>query len=162
MPEAVAGIVGAALALGAEKGELFQGAEPLGSDQDMLAAAGELAGTAWEVLRAATDLAAEAQAALDAARQDQRAAARREGGQETAQARDDAVAAARQAADSECALEAAESLTPRVKFALRRLEGVPDDLRVTYEIPYDHVESGRTLPFSGDFITPEAAEGALT
>lgn len=160
LPGAVAGIIGGAMALGAASDELYQVADPLPSDQDMLAAAGDLAGSAFELLRAAAALEAEAQAALSAAACALREATRREARGQAPQARDDAAAAALRIADCECALGILADLIPRLQFALRRLEQVPDDLATAYEVPYQHIRSGRTLPHDGDFLAAEPTEGA--
>jgi hypothetical protein len=160
-PEACAGVTGAAVGLGAGQAELFQAADPLPSDADMRAAAEELAGGAWELLRRAADLEGEAQAGLAAARQCERDAARQEHGKGAEQAANAAAGARMAAADCECALEILDALTPRLKFALRRLEQAPDDLEEAYEVPYQHVRSGRSLPHSGDFLVPDSTtEGA--
>lgn len=157
-PGACAGIIGAAMVLGAGQGELYQAADPLPSDQEMLGAAEDLAGAASELARAATDLSELAMAALAAARRDQRDALRRD---RAGHAGDDAASAARRAADCECALEILDALVPRLTFALRRLEQVPADLAGAYEVPYQHVRSGRVLPHSGDFLVPGTpTEGA--
>lgn len=160
VPAASAGIIGGALVLGAEHDELFQGAGPLLSDQDMLADAEDLAGAAFELLRAAADLSGGAMAVLSSSRREQQDALRREREGGGGRARDDADSAARRAADCECALEILGELIPRLQFAIRRLEQVPADLADAYEVPYQHIRSGRALPHSGDFLAAGPTEGA--
>ncbi|WP_433519023.1 hypothetical protein ACQP2T_28000 [Nonomuraea sp. CA-143628] len=49
----------------------------------------------------------------------------------------------------------------RLKYALQRIQGAPDELGETYAAAYRHVRSGRKLPFNGRWLTADGADALL-
>jgi hypothetical protein len=49
----------------------------------------------------------------------------------------------------------------RLKYALRRVHGAPDELGEVYAAAYRHVRAGRKLPFNGRWLTADGADALL-
>ena len=49
----------------------------------------------------------------------------------------------------------------RLRYALRRIHGAPDELGETYAAAYRHVRSGRKLPLNGRWLTADGADALL-
>jgi len=173
-PDALPGLAGAALALGADSLTVYRAEESRFADDGEFAAAVEEADDATTGrAAAAARLAAEAAAALDAAREaldaghaeldDARAMPVYRPCDGCHAARDGAVAAAQaHIADAEervaYAQEAAtalERLAARLRCALACLRRVMGDLAHTYETVYELRRRGRVMPKDGDWLTGE-------
>lgn len=159
MPEAFGAVIGAALTLGAPMDGLYAAAEPIASDRDLRTAAEQLEGDAGEMLTSARRARATAEAERDAAYEKIRQAHR----QNDTKSGEVADCASSEAADCDAAIDIADVLIQRLEYVIRRLGEVPDDIGVTYEVPYDHIRRGGVLPHSGDFLdatTTTTMEGA--
>jgi hypothetical protein len=49
----------------------------------------------------------------------------------------------------------------RLKYALRRICGAPDELGEVYAAAYRHVRSGRKLPYNGRWLTADGADALV-
>jgi hypothetical protein len=180
-PDALGGLTGAALALGADSRAVYsagsrgQAAVRLADDGEFVAAVADAEDDIAERLRAAGILRGETAAALDRGLADL-AAARRELAAARAMpvsgpcrgchaARAAAIAAAEarirdcqeRAALGQAALDTLGPLLARLRHALARIRAVPEDLGETYESVYRLLRRGGAMPFDGDWLTGPAA-----
>ncbi len=163
-PDATRGLVAAALALWASPGALFPPGPGLQDDREMLEHAADLEAGAAELLKCATDLHRGAEGDLESAAGEARAATQALASAKTTHDRANAqvtlAGAKTRIADCEVALEITGDAGQRLKYACAKLQCVPADLEVTYEVPYAVVRSGGKLPYSGEFLTGVTQRGA--
>jgi len=57
------------------------------------------------------------------------------------------------AADCEVALDILPAVHAALEAALESVRSVPADMGEVYEVPYQFLRSGRTLPHDTDFLT---------
>jgi hypothetical protein len=158
-PDALGGLVGAALALGADQIAVYtagSNGEPSFADETLFAAAvSDAEDDAEDLRRAALRLRSQVRAARGTARLALAAAylmPTRTAEQRAARAA--AIAAAKQRiAFCNEALNILAAMINRLDYALRRLRGVPAELGETYESVYTLIRSGGQMPYDGDFIT---------
>jgi hypothetical protein len=170
-PDALGGLTGAALALGADSVSAYRAeAARFADDREFLEAVCDAEDELGGRLAAAARLRGEAHGALHEALADSSAARRQLAAAQAMATRDpcdgchDAKAAAIAAAEAEVAecqeraalCEAAgEVLRPlagRLQHALRRIGAVPEDLGETYAAVYDLIRRGGVMPADGDFL----------
>jgi len=185
-PDALGGLTGAALALGADPRKVYtagsrgRAAARFADDGAFVTAVADAEDDIAETARAAGTLRGETAAALDRALADL-AAARRDLAAARAMPASDpcdgchaaraAAIAAAEAAVRECqeraalceaALDVLGPLLARLRHALARIGAVPEDLGETYESVYRLLRRGGAMPYDGDWLTgrpPRSATG---
>jgi hypothetical protein len=184
-PDGLGGLTGAAIALGADQIKVYTAGPPLykphrDETEFMEAVAGAEDGVN-EAIAQARRLQDDARAALQQAEADL-AAGRDEARQEAERATGGFHVEGtwgqidytpltkdldKEIADAEerirlCrgTLQILDLLLPRLRYALTRLQAVPDDLSDTYRAAYDLVRSGSPLPKDGDWFGEPDAEMA--
>lgn len=185
-PDGLAGLTGAAIALGADQMAVYTAGSPQHKphrdETEFMEAVAEAEDGVAEVIAQLTDLhdiaqdaLAKAQAELRALQEAaRRATERRASGGWAAEGSWGSVSympdADEEKADiAECerrirmcegALQIVNALLPHLRHALTRLRAVPDDLSDTYRAAYDLVRSGSPLPKDGDWFGEPDAEMA--
>jgi hypothetical protein len=175
-PDALPGLAGAALALGADSLSVYRAEAPrFADDRDFAAAVAEAEDGIAARAAAVTRLRDDTADALDGAREDlddalgQLAAARAmpvERPCDGCHAARAAAVAAAQAAVAECrervsvcetALGILGALGAQLAAALRCIRYVMQDLAEVYEAVMAHRQAGRLMPIDGDFLTGAAS-----
>lgn len=150
-PDAVRPLTGAAIALGADKVEVFLAGRAWPDarfldDRHFLGRVADAADDGAELTAAVARLAATVSAALTAARADWKnarpgSAAQREAAERISVCKD--------------TLAVLASLHQRLRFAVDRLDSVPEAMGETYEAAYALIRNGGQLPHEGRWLTGE-------
>lgn len=184
-PDGLGGLTGAAIALGADQMKVYTAGPPLykphRDETEFMEAVTEAEDGVNEAIAQARRLQDDARATLQQAEADL-AAAREEARQEAERAKGGFHAEGnwgeidytplakdldKEIAEAEerirlCrgTLQILDVLLPRLRYAVTRLQAVPDDLSDTYRAAYDLVHSGSPLPRDGDWFGEPDAEMA--
>jgi hypothetical protein len=153
-PDAYRPLVGAAITLGSSRLSVYAAgralpaltAAELPSDVAFLSCLADAEDDATELLTSASVLAKKATAALDAALE------LAEDGETSA---DRAIGRERAAACEE-AIGILAELDQRLRYAIGRIQAVPEALGETYESVYNLIRAGGLMPFDGRWLTGEA------
>lgn len=156
--DATDSLTGAALALYATPSMLLNGGlTPLPNDVELLNQATDLETAAGVCLVDARQLSDQVAAAARTAARDAEAASRAIQKAEKPEHVRAAEGKLREAqatvSDCEYAMEVLTGIGPRAARACDLLGQVPDDLATAYELPYQHIRTGRILPADGLFLT---------